>query len=266
MSSFFEWNEDVQQNEDPAFFAELLEVPFSFRSFGRPAEVPIDWHRTEDQGPIGSCTGNGMSSVLERLMQVRGISIQLSRIFAFLATQKLDGTLGNSRVGSTISRACKLALSVGCPPEELTGYPRAYPGRGDIARILSAANYAAGEPYKAASSWRVSRDDHDETLNFIGGGGGILFGVAWYRGMIPRDRIVRKFRPGRSRSGHAMCVLGYDRNGNPRAANSHRDGPYTITVEAWQEMLRHKRTQAVGLLGNPEPEPIDWIQNSPHFA
>ena len=262
MSEFL-WNEEA---EDRLFFTSLQELPESFRSFSRPAEVPIDWHQTENQGQIGSCTGNGMASVLERLAFVRGVKVQLSRIFAFLGTQKLDGSLGNSRVGSTVSRACKLAIEVGCPPEELTGYPRSYPGRGDIARILSADNYAAGEPYRASSRWRVSRDDHDETLNFLGGGGGILFGIAWRSGMIPRDRIVRKFRPGNSRSGHAMCVLGYDRNGNPLAANSHNDGPYTITVDAWKEMMRHRRTSAVGLLGNPKAEPIDWIQNSPHFA
>jgi len=176
--------------------------------------------RPRIRGRSDLAPGMGMASVLERLAFVRGVKVQLSRIFAFLGTQKLDGSLGNSRVGSTVSRACKLAIEVGCPPEELTGYPRSYPGRGDIARILSADNYAAGEPYRASSRWRVSRDDHDETLNFLGGGGGILFGIAWRSGMIPRDRIVRKFRPGNSRSGHAMCVLGYDRNGNPLAANS----------------------------------------------
>ena len=265
MSMVFSWGEDVQENEDPRFFADLEEVPQSFQSFARPAEVPIDWHRTENQGPIGSCTGNGLAAVLERLLQAAGRKTQLSRIFAYLATQKRDGTLGQSRTGATISRAISLALEDGIPPEELTGYPRSYPGRGDIARILSQANYAAGAEFKAASKWRVS-ENHDETLNFIGGGGGILFGMAWYSGFIPKDRIVRKFRPGRSRSGHAMAILGYDRNGNPLAENSHADGSYTITVEAWKDMLRHQRTRAVGLLGNPKAEPIDWIQNSPHFA
>jgi len=262
MSRFFTWNEEA---EDPGFFSALEELPSSFRSFARPAEVPIDWHKTEDQGPIGSCTGNGLASVLERLAHVRGVKVQLSRIFAFLATQKRDGWLGNSRVGSTVSRACSLAIEDGCPPEELTGYPSQYPSKSQIKRILSPENYAAGAPFKAVSKWRVSRDDHDETLNFLGGGGGILFGIAWRRGMIPHDRIIRQFRPGNSKSGHAMCVLGYDRDGNPRAANSHRDGPYTITVEAWQQMLRHRRTSAVGLLGNSTPEPVDWIKNSPHF-
>jgi len=258
-----DWSEEIQALEDSSFFAKLMELPPAFAEFARPKEVPIDWHKTENQGRMGSCQGNDLTSCLERLQFVRGEKVQLSRIFAYLATQKIDGLLGSDR-GSTISGGIKLALQHGTPLEELTGYPSRYPGGSDRSRILSQRNYEAGEPYKAISSWRVS-ENHEETLGFIGGGGAVSFGIAWFSGLIPRDRIVRQFRPRSVKGGHAMAVLGYREDGRLRAVNSHGDGPFEITPEAWLQMLRHNRTRAVGLLGNTEPEPVDWLEDSPYY-
>lgn len=259
---FFDYDYD---REDHDFVEGLPSVPMksaAWEAFSRPAEVLIDWHRTENQGPIGSCQGHSLSSCLERLAQVRGKTIQLSEIFGYLATQKIDGLLGSDK-GSTISGGCKVAMRYGCPPEELTGYPRSYPGRSDRERILSDKNYKAAEPYKSLSLWQCPRN-HEETLDFLGGGGAINFGVAWGGGVIPRDRIVREYRGG-GRGGHAMCVLGDKKDGMLRAANSHGDGEYFITEKAWDQMLAYRRTTAIGIMGNPEADPVDWYKNSPYF-
>ena len=80
------------EKEDHAFLNALSEVPMATKAwseFSRPAEIGVEWHHTEDQGQIGSCQGNDLSSVLERLAFVRGERVQLSRIFAYLATQKI---------------------------------------------------------------------------------------------------------------------------------------------------------------------------------
>lgn len=254
------------EKEDYSFLERLEAVPMKtalWESFQRPAEIVIDWHRTENQGQIGSCQGHSLSSVLERLAFVHGDKLQLSEIFAYLGSQKIDGLLGSDN-GSTISGGCKLAVDVGCCLEELTGYPRSYPGRAERDRILSSANYAAAAPYKAKSAWRVP-DDHDALLDFIGGGGGVNFGIMYYGSLIPRDRVVRSYNPGMGGGGHAMCLLGYDRDGNLRAANSHADGPYLITPQAWRQMLQHRYTAAIGLMGNPEAKPVNWYENSPYY-
>jgi len=253
-------------NEDFSFLDSLPEAPMQsseWQNFKRPEEIDINWHKTENQGPIGSCQGHSVSSVLERLAFVNGERVQLSEIFAYLASQKIDGLLGADD-GSTISGGCKMALEYGCPPESLTGYPRSYPSSAERAKILSKENYAAGAPYKALSAWKVPRD-HNATLDFIGGGGGINFGIRWYSSMIPSDRVVRSYNPGRGGGGHAMCVLGYDKNGNLRAANSHADGGYLITPEAWAQMLSYSYTAAIGLMGNKEAKPINWYENSPYY-
>lgn len=256
----------AREQENYDFLRSLAPVPMrtaAWKSFQRPAEVDTNWHRTENQGSIGSCQGHSLSSVLERLAVVNGDKIQLSEIFAYLATQNIDGLLGADN-GSTISGGCELAVTVGCCLEELTGYPRSYPRRSDRERILSSANYAAAEKYKAKSAWQVP-DDHDALLDFIGGGGGINFGICWDYDMIPQDRIVRSYSPGRGCGGHAMCLLGYDRDGNLKAANSHADGEYLITPKAWHQIMQHQYTAAIGLMGNPEAQPVNWYENSPYY-
>lgn len=254
--------------EDRGLLAALPEAPMksaAWQAFTRPAEIDITWHRTENQGSIGSCQGHGLSSCLERLSFVKKVKVQLSEIFAYLATQKIDGLLGQDN-GSTISGGAKLATTVGVCKEELTGYPSSYPGQAARAKILSSANYAAAKEFKALSIWRAS-ENHDECLDFIGGGGAFTFGITWYSGLIPRDRIVRTFNPSGKRvlGGHAMCGLGYDKDGNIRAANSHADGPYLITPEAWLQMIRHRNSAVIGLMGDKDATPIDWYTNSPYF-
>lgn len=257
------WSDSIQAAEDEELFSELPSLPDEVRTFARPEEISINWHKTQNQGRLGSCQGSDLSSILERHAHLRGESVQLSRIFCYLATQKLDNLLGNDS-GSTIAGGARLALETGAPLESSTGYPSSYPGRRDRGRILSSENYEAAAQYRAASSWKVS-GSHEEALGFIASGGGISFGVSWYRGLIPSNRIVREFRPRRGGGGHAMAVLGYTRENNLRAVNSHGDGPFLITPGAWAQMLKHPRTRAIGLLGVQKPQPIDWEQDSPYY-
>lgn len=246
--------------EDRHYLSRLPELPSDFRTYSRPDHIDVEWHKTENQGRIGSCQGNGLTSVLERLQFVRyndkSKVVQLSRIFAYLATQKIDGLLGRDS-GSTISGGIKLATTVGCCPEALTGYPQAYPHSQQIKSILSAANYAAGEPFKAEKTWRAP-EDAEEVMSFIAGGGAVSIGIAWYSGLIPRDRIVRRFSPPGRSGGHAMAILGYKSNGNLIGVNSHADGPYEIEPSAWRSMIRHRYTAAIGLSCDIKPRHVDW--------
>lgn len=262
ISNSYNW-----EKEDQGFLASLPDVPMKtseWESLKRPDQIDVDWHKPENQGDIGSCQGNSLTSTLERLMFVRGENVQLSRIFAYLATQRIDGLLGDDD-GSTITGGCKLATETGCCLETLTGYPRQYPSSTERNKILSSSNYTAASAYKAASAWRVPQD-HEKILDFIAGGGGINFGIRWYRGFIPYDRIVRDYNPRNINGGHAMCVLGYDRDQNLIAFNSWGDGSYKITPAAWKQMFSYSNNVAIGLMGNKDAKPsIDWYKNSPYY-
>lgn len=246
--------------EDRKFLAKFPELPTEFTTFARPDEIDVDWHKTENQGPIGSCQGNDLTSCLERIQYAstndKTKVVQLSRIFAYLATQKIDRLLGRDQ-GSNISGGIKLALQHGVCPESLTGYPRSYPSSGEINRILSPANYAAGQPYKALKAWQAPADV-EAVMSFIAGGGAVSIGISWYSGLIPRDRIVRSFRPPSRTGGHAMAVLGYTKEGLLTAVNSHGDGKYFITAEAWRQIIAHRYTAALGITGSERPRIIDW--------
>lgn len=240
--------------EDRNFLTSLAQIPAEFSTFARPESVGVEWHHTENQGQIGSCQGNDLSSCVERLEFVsKKEVVQLSRIFAYLGTQKLDGLLGADQ-GSTISGGAKLASTVGLCPESLTGYPRAYPSSAERTKILSADNYKAAEPFKALSVWKVP-EDPDEARNWIGGGGAISIGIRWMG--IPADRILRSYRGGTG--GHANAVLGY----TPEyliALNSWGDGAWYITNDAWRQIYRDAYTAMVGLAGSSEPQPVNWLE------
>jgi len=158
MSDQEHFNYDFER-EDHDFLSVIPEAPMAssaWASFSRPSEVTVEWHRTENQGPMGSCQGHSISSVLERLAMVRGERVQLSEIFAYLATQKIDGLLGRDR-GSTISGGCKVAMQYGCPPEKLTGYPRGYPSRADREKILSKLTTLRANPTKLSPCGKYLR-------------------------------------------------------------------------------------------------------------
>ena len=249
--------------EDRKFLSKLGAIPDVFMTWSRPAEVPVDWHKTENQGQIGSCQGNDLASILERLQYVaKGDAasvVQLSRIFAYLATQKIDGLLGRD-AGSTISGGAKLATTVGVCPESKTGYPITYPHAQQVKTILSQENYTAAAEFIATEAWQCP-EDPDAAMTFIGGGGGISIGIMYYGSLIPRDRVIRSFNPPSRTGGHAMAVLGYTRDGNLIGVNSHGDGAYEITPEAWVSMMKHKYTAAVGLAGAKVPRRVDWKED-----
>jgi hypothetical protein len=249
------------EREDRAFLVAQQDMPKAFRAFGRPAEVSTGWHKDENQGYLGSCQGNDLTSCLERLQKVQGKTPeQLSRIFAYIATQKTDGLIGADQ-GSTISGGAKLALQYGVCPESMTGYPNAYPDAAARSKILSPANYQAGAPYKAKSTCAAT-EEPDDAMDFIGGGGAWSLGMLWWRGMIPADRVVRKYAPpAGTRSGHAIAVLGYTKDGLLIPINSHGDGEFYFTPEAWRQVMRHPYTACIGLMGN-EGAPVDWMSES----
>jgi len=248
--------------EDYEYLAALPQgTPDTFASFDAPPEVTVEWHRNENQGALGSCNGTAGASCLERAAWVRDRQkVQLSKIFAYLGSQKVGGLLGYDQ-GSRPTDFIKLAMSTGVCPESMTGYPAAYPNGVQIKTYLSAANYAAGAPFKAQSVCVFRKDSTiDEFKQFIGGGGSILFGCRWYR-MIPADRVVRSYSPpATARLGHAMSILGYRQN--LIGLNSHNDGAYEITAKALEQLLRYPGNVFVGLMGN-EGKPVDWVKDSP---
>jgi hypothetical protein len=186
----------------------------------------------------------------------------------YLAAQAQGGLLGSDN-GSRTTDGGKIALKGICP-ETVVPYPDyairgQYPNKAQRSAILTPENARAGEPFKVDQIWRKPQS-HAETLDLIGvSGGGWVFGITWYQGLIPRDRIVRSFNPRGKRvlGAHAMCALGYHANENLESHNSHNDGPFQIEPQAWEQMLAHSSTSVVGATATPDARPVDWLSESP---
>lgn len=259
------WRFDLEPQARKAMSLPVRSIPKAFRTFEKPSEIdPRKWHKIENQSSMGSCQGHGLSSCMERLWWVAtgGEVQQFSRIFGYLATQKIDGLLGSDR-GSTIAGGIELVSQHGLPLEELVPYPNPvrYPGRSDINQILSPQNYEAGKPYRIRS--QVAIRSYEDCIGWLAGGGAVSIGIAWPVS-LDRSAVVRSFGGG-GRGGHAIAILGYLRNGNLVVANSHSerygdDGWFYVTPQAFGQMLRHRYTACYGLsdMAQPKPRRVDF--------
>jgi len=256
------------------FCASLPTLPPKFaEGKNRPKEVLNDWFRKENQGGIGSCNGVAWTGLGERVnySTTGDKTTQLSKLWMYLAAQQVGGLIGSDN-GSRPGDGGKVALNLGICPESVVPYPDyalrgQYPDRNQRAGILTPAHTEAAAPYKVKQLWNKPQS-HAETLDLIGiSGGGWVYGITWYEGLIPRDRIVREFNPRGKRvlGGHALNALGYFENEDLEANNSHNDGPFRITPAAWSQMLADPSTSVVGATGTQDARPIDWLHQSPWF-
>ena len=239
------------------------------RNFSAPEEIdPRPWHRIEMQGSMGSCQGHALSSVCELAYHIAtGKVIQFSPLFAYYATQQLDGLLGRD-VGSTIEGGARLAKQHGLCPLEAMPYPNPvrYTGR------IPASAWPAAEPFKIRSH-AVCRSYVDVYEYLATGQGGVEIGIAWSSSLEPVRGVIEQYRPGRG--GHAVALLGYSRRKDSQGrkylwlANSWdtswgNSGWAEVAPRAIEEMLAHPQTVMIGLsdLTTPTPRLVHWHERS----
>ena len=256
--------------EDSSFLKELQKsnVPRAFRSFANPEEVRPDkgtnQHQLENQSSMGSCQGHAIASCVEQLNMIAtgGDRTQLSNIFAYIASQEITGSqLSGRDSGSTISAGVELATGSGIPPEALVPYPNPvrYPNSRARQAILKKSNYLAGNPYRIRSS--VAIKSHQNAIDWIGGSGVISLGIPWSPPMKTINGRRTAIGAANGGGGHAICALGYKESGNLIFANSHNYW-LDITPKAFEQMLRHRWTVAIGLsdMANPVPRDMSQLQ------
>jgi hypothetical protein len=184
------------------------------RNFAAPDEIdPRPFVVVENQGQQGACQGHALSSIVEHCYHIAtGEPVQLSRQFAYIRTQFLDGISGDR--GSTISGGARLAREFGIPREELWPYPGRYdtnPPR-PMDELLADA-----ERYKINGETPIK--SYDEAFQFIAAGiGGITIGVPWFRSMSQCTGVMEGMS-GPLQGWHAMAFLGYSKKQDSRDRN-----------------------------------------------
>lgn len=228
-------------------------------------EVKIDPRKVmkiENQGSVGSCQGHSLSSCVELCYYIAtgDLTRQLSRQYAYIETQKIDGISGDR--GSTISGGIKLATTKGIPQESLWKYP----GRYDTRRPANWTEIETdAQQHKIGQSYRMTT--YDGVRTFLGSGqGGISIGISW-SGEVDRA-IVNSFS-GAGGGGHAIALLALsdrlDVSGRPFVwmmnswgSNWGNGGWSEWSPNAVEQMLRHRYTACFGLSDMPNVRPREF--------
>ena len=272
----FGYRIDLENRDDLAGMCQ----PMLLKSgeFNEPERVdPRPIVITEDQGSMGSCQGHSLSTCLEwcHYVATQGQYLQLSRLFAYLGSQKMSGIVGDS--GSTLQGGARLAMEYGICPEAQYPYPRpvVYP-RGGYKAIPDNL-WAAAAQYKIRSATWIEQEPDAKT--FLASAAGLInIGIAWGSAMTPNSQgIISRFAPGGG--GHAVVIGGYVPDaavGRATAqgyyylihnSHSHRwgmKGWAYVTPDAVRQMLQHRFTYFVGLsdMSEVKPRSIDFIKES----
>lgn len=255
----------LREQEDVAFLDSLPGESAVLAMRGTYSEVKVDPRevmKVENQGSVGSCQGQDLSSVCELCYYIAtgDLSLQLSRAYAYYETQRIDGINGDR--GSTISGGIKLATTKGIPREELWKYSGRYENRRPSNWLeieTDAAKYRVGQSYRMTT--------YDGVRTFLGSGqGGVSIGISW-SGEVDRP-IVNSFS-GAGGGGHAIALLGLserlDTSGRPFVwmLNSWGSGWGNKGWAEWapnavEQMLRHRNTACFGLSDMPNVKPREY--------
>lgn len=213
------WRDDI---EDRSFLANgtsrlLSKIPMRFSA---PDEFnPTTWLRTEDQGPMGSCTGWGRSTIREVLYYINtgGKIVQFSPLFGYWTGQIVDGLLGKD-TGATISASIKAAKQYGDCFEEVFPYPNPvqYPRNPKIPQSV----YDAALPFNEIEF--VKCENYSDVWRAISSGHYcVSVGIPWKAGMANnRSGVVElKDLSGETYGGHCNAVVGWSKRKDSQGRN-----------------------------------------------
>jgi hypothetical protein len=243
-----------------------------------PRSVPWyrdGWMMTENQGSIGSCAGNALTTCMEYCygVETNGKVVQLSRMMAYLTSQMEDNIRGDS--GSTLSGNTRAGMKGICR-EEIAPYPSRYPGWGWVTSEMR----EDGKNYQIQSHSVMKSSD--DCKKYIGSGIGIVqIGISWNNSMTPDSNgCIKRWSSGGG-GGHSVCLAGYVPDSDVGQRSS--SGYWILLVNSWgrawgkngwayvdppvvDAMCRHSWSVLLGRSDmnapSPRPLPVDFTKES----
>ena len=201
----YHWRPDPEDARDHLFQATL-------GASALPAKVDLRQYASpiEDQGRLGSCTGNAIAGAIELIARMNKKTIDVSRLFIYYQERLLEGTISYDS-GAYIRDGIKACYTYGAPLETLWPY-----------NISKFAVRPAAQAYTDALRRKVT--GYAKCLNFTGVKTAIasktpvIIGFYVYSsfdtaavartGIMPYPDVNREQLLG----GHAVCIVGYDDN------------------------------------------------------
>lgn len=232
-------------------------------SYNEVAFDPRQLLVVENQGSMGSCQGNSISSGCEWLyiLATGKTDVQLSRAYGYYRSQMKDGLLGRD-AGSTINSGIWVATQLGIPLESEWKYSDRYnpkpPKPWEVLDTL-------GSNFKIGKSIRLTT--YDAIRTFLGAGIGMVhIGIPWNSST---DRaVVDSFNPNGG-GGHSIGLYSL----SDRKDNQGR--PYIFMMNSWgknwgnegwaewsprsiEQMLQARFSVFIGISEMPNVKPREW--------
>jgi C1A family cysteine protease len=172
----------------------------------------------EDQGNLGSCTGNAIAGAIELMDRKNNKQLEISRLFIYYQERLLEGTVYYD-AGAYIRDGIKACYTYGAPLESLWPYNQSkWATRPTTAAYNDALNrrvtgYAKCFNYSAVKNALAAGTPviigFTVYSSFEGAWSNIKHGQAG-SGMMPYPNVGSESILG----GHAVCLVGYDDNLN----------------------------------------------------
>lgn len=199
----YSWRPDVPDHRDRVYKAKKLKAGFPDVVERIGLDNPI-----EDQGNLGSCTGNAATSMLEIKLQTSG----LSRLMAYYNGRVIDGTTMVDD-GAQIRSVIKGLMKSGVSLEKTWPYDIAkFAQKPTPKAFTEAKTVVVGEVTKRKLSYQRVLTLHD-MLNVLATGHTVTFGF-----MVPQSfetlpasgMLALPKKNELTLGGHAVVAVGYD--------------------------------------------------------
>jgi len=185
--------------------------PYTLSSVSQPNTVDLRPYCSpiENQGSLGSCTGNAIAGAIELLDKRAGKNLDVSRLYIYYYERLLEGTI-NYDNGAYIRDGMRAVYNYGAPLESLWPY--------NISKFRNKPSTQAindGARRKVTLYQAVA--NHQGCLDALASGYPVVIGFSVYSsfesqtvartGMMPYPNTNRE----RLLGGHAVLLVGYDK-------------------------------------------------------
>lgn len=166
----------------------------------------------ENQGNLGSCTGNAIAGAIELLIKRTNRLIDVSRLYIYYYARLIEGNV-NYDSGAYIRDGIKATYTYGAPLERLWPY--------DVKKFRLRPNATAIQDASKRKVTLYERiNDHNGCLDALSNGYPVVVGFDVYssfeKSQVSRTGIMPYPDVNRERylGGHAVLLVGYDKSRN----------------------------------------------------
>lgn len=199
------WKPDLPDRRD-YLYVHNKAVPILDKVDLRPGCSPV-----EDQGELGSCTGQAIAGAIEFNYIKQNKPQNISRLFIYYQERLMEGTVKQD-AGAMIRDGIKACVQYGAPMESVWPY-----NISKFARKPSAAAYKDALNRQVVEYRRVV--GFDDFLGALSAGFPVVFGFSVYESFESAQVAETGIMPMPAASerllgGHAVCAVGYDKSKN----------------------------------------------------